>query len=269
MHLLTLIKIAHLMGLVMGLGGALLLDFTILTRGIIKPVSHYTIHQLHLLSRAVSLGLIVLWVTGIALIWLNWQIKPDYIENPKLWAKIIIVMILTLNGILIHAAVMPHLEKRLGHRLFDGKPNSQIMMFTFVASLSAVSWFTPFVLGKASELNFVVPATTILFAYCCAVVFMWGGMLVLTSGITSIQANVRQEYEGAMPSNSYGDSYGDSFGAPPRSPYPAQASLLIVEQSGFRTPRHVPNAVRSNWLANPEVVATRAEFQSRHKLRAA
>ncbi len=193
------------MGLVMGLGGALLLDFTILTRGIIKPVSEYTLHQMRILSRAVSAGLMLLWITGAALIWLNLEVKPEYLQNPKLWAKIIIVTILTLNGFLIHAAVMPHMNKRIGKRLFDDEPNKQILKFTFIASLSAVSWFTPFVLGKASELNFVVPASTILLAYVCAVFGSWGAMLVVTGGITSIQADASHRFAHLLG--------GDSFSA--------------------------------------------------------
>jgi hypothetical protein len=266
MQLLTLIKIAHLVGLIMGLGGALLLDLTILTRGIIKPVSHYTIHQLHMLSRVVAAGLLLLWITGLALIWINWQIKPEYIENPKLWAKIIIVCILTVNGILIHTAVMPKLEERLGLRLFEGRSNRHVMMFTFVASVSAVSWITPFILGKASELNFVVPASTILIAYASAVAFAWGGMLLLTSGIVSIQADVRQEYE--RPRAGVSTRFAASnFLEEQHDPVPG--GLLVVEHSSVGHPRIVPKPVASSWTSTPEVVAMRAELRSVQRRHAA
>lgn len=51
MHLLTFIKLFYLLGLVMVFGGAVLLDGTIFTRGVIRPVSQYTIHQAEALSR--------------------------------------------------------------------------------------------------------------------------------------------------------------------------------------------------------------------------
>jgi hypothetical protein len=193
-HLLTLVKIAHLMGLIMGLGGAVLLDLTILTRGVIRPVGKFTLEQLHSLSRAVSLGLFVLWATGGLLIWMNLQEKPDYLQNPKLWAKIVIVVILTLNGLLIHRYVMPFMERRIGNRLFDGVSNRMIAGFTFVASVSVVSWFTPFVLGKASELNFVTPMSVILLAYATAVLFAWGALMAMMSGVALIQEQSRHEH---------------------------------------------------------------------------
>jgi hypothetical protein len=203
MQLLTIIKIVHLLGLVMGLGGALLLDATILSRGIMRPISEYLLHQMKILSRIVSAGLAILWVSGFALIWMNWLVKPEYIENPKLWAKIAIVCVLTLNGILIHAKIMPYMQKRLGQRMFESEPNKQLLLFTLVASVSAISWFTPFILGKASELNFVVPATTILLAYVSAVLVTWGGMVVLTGGITMLLASMREEFSEAKVSASF------------------------------------------------------------------
>jgi hypothetical protein len=190
MHLLTFVKIFHLMGLIMGLGGAVLLDITILTRGIIRPVSKYTIHQTEVLSRIVSLGLAALWATGIGLIWLNLADKPEYLTNQKLWAKIAIVVILTLNGVVIHNRVIPLLKQKLGQRLFDGVEISQMAVLTGIGAISFTSWITPFVLGKASELNYVTPMSTILVCYFAAVTAVWLGMFTMLSSLNSIQTAV-------------------------------------------------------------------------------
>jgi hypothetical protein len=184
MLLLTIVKIAHIMGLIAGLGGAVLLDFTILSHGIVRPVTAFLLHQMKILSRVVSAGLVVLWITGILLIILNWQEKADYIENPKLWAKLIIVSVLTVNGIVIHTRIMPHLQGRIGRRLFDGETNLRVGVFALIASISVVSWFAPLVLGKASELNFIVPASLILSCYVAAVLAVWGVLLVVMGSIT-------------------------------------------------------------------------------------
>jgi hypothetical protein len=152
---------------------------------------------LHLLSKAVTIGLALLWLTGAALIWLNLQDKPNYLENPKLWAKIIVVIILTLNGMIIHGYIMPFMERRVGKRLFDGLANRVIAVFTLVAGISVVSWFTPFVLGKASELNFVTPMPLILMIYFLAVFFAWGGLLLVMSAVTTIQEQAR-DYEASL-----------------------------------------------------------------------
>jgi hypothetical protein len=190
MHLLTIVKIFHLMGLIMGLGGAVLLDFTILTRGIIRPVSNYTIHQTEVLSRIVSLGLVTLWATGIGLIWLNLADKPEYLTNQKLWAKIAIVILLTINGVVIHNRVIPMLRQKIGQRLFDGVEINQIALLTGIGAISFTSWITPFILGKASELNYVTPMSTILLCFVGAVMTMWLGMFTVLTSLSSIQSTI-------------------------------------------------------------------------------
>jgi len=187
MHLLTFIRIFHLLGLVMGFGGAVLLDGTIFMRGVIRPVSQYTIHQAEVLSRIVTWGLVLLWTTGIGLIWLNLLEKPEYLTNQKLWAKIIIVMILTLNGMFIHHKVMPLLKQRLGQRLFVSVSRVQIATLTLIGSISFVSWTMPFVLGKASELNYVTPMWLILAIYGAVVTAGWLGSFILMGSIAAIQ----------------------------------------------------------------------------------
>ncbi len=192
MHIITFIKIFHLLGLVMGFGGALLLDMTIFSRGVIRPVSHFTVHQAEVLSRIVTWGLIVLWLTGIALIWMNTLDKPEYITNQKLWAKIAIVMLLTANGVLIHHTILPYLKANIGQRLFDGMKRPLLAAFTLAGSVSFVSWTTPFILGKASELNYVTPMWIILAAYAAAVLAVWAIMFTFMNGLTWIQNAARQ-----------------------------------------------------------------------------
>jgi hypothetical protein len=192
MHIITFIKIFHLFGLIMGFGGALLLDLTIFTRGILRPISAYAIHQTEVLSRVVTWGLVILWATGIALIWMNTLDKPEYITNQKLWAKVAIVILLTVNGVLIHHKILPYLKAGLGQRLFDGMKRTTLAGFTLAGSISFVSWVTPFILGKASELNYVTPMWEILAVYLAAVMLVWASMFALMSGLTWIQNAVRK-----------------------------------------------------------------------------
>lgn len=189
---LTYIKIFHLVGLIMGLGGAVLLDLNIFTRGVLRPVSGYTVHLTETLSKCVSLGLIILWITGGALIALNMQVKPDYLMNPKLWAKILIVMALTLNGMFIHRYVLPFLKGEMGNRLFARVTSRELLLLTLVGSVSFVSWVTPFVLGKASELNFVTPMWKILACYGAALCLVWAGMFAIATSLTRLQALARK-----------------------------------------------------------------------------
>jgi hypothetical protein len=189
---LTFIKIFHLVGLVMGFGGAVLLDLTIFKHGVLRPISQYTIHQTELLSRFVTWGLILLWGTGFGLIAINLVDKPEYLTNQKLWAKMAIVVLLTINGVFVHNKVLPILREKIGQRIFEMAKKRETLLLTLVGSLSFVSWTTPFILGKASELNYVTPMWMIMAAYFAAVFAMWATMFVIMSSISKLQSFARR-----------------------------------------------------------------------------
>ncbi len=184
---LTILRLVHLVGLVMGLGGALLADYTIFSAGVIRPVSNYTIFQTRLLSHIVAIGLCILWISGLALIIVKLQVQPEFLQNPKVWAKICVVMILTINGILVHKLILPMMTNAIGRRLFDGVTTRQVACMTLLGSVSLVSWSLPFVLGKAAGLNFVTPMSVILAVYLVCVLAAWLGLFAFMSCIRSIQ----------------------------------------------------------------------------------
>lgn len=194
MDILACAKVAHLLGLVMGLGGAMLADFTVLTRGVIRPVCAYTLHQMQLLSRIVALGLALLWASGIAIIAISVAANPDYLTNQKLWAKIVIVAVLTLNGVYIHARVLPALKGQQGRRLFDGTPDYAVALMALCGGVSAVSWFTPLLLAKATALNYVTPVQNILGVYAMLLMGAWLGAFAAASAIRLVQTCAREGY---------------------------------------------------------------------------
>jgi hypothetical protein len=198
MDTIAFVKLLHLSGLIMGLGGAMLADFTTLSRGILRPVSAYTIHQMAFLSRIVTIGLGLLWISGVAIILINTQANPEYITNQKIWAKVAIVTMLTLNGFYIHRYVLPLLEDAMGHRLFDYASKHDLLIMTLCACLSFVSWTMAFVLARASALNYVTPMQHILAVYAVLLVLAWCGMYAAARAIALAQVYARNATAGDM-----------------------------------------------------------------------
>jgi hypothetical protein len=176
MHYLSLLKLLHLTGLIMGVGGAVMVDVVMLRHAVLKPVSRYALLQAHLMARVVAAGLLLLWISGATLVWVNALIDPVTLENPRLWAKIVIVILLTLNGFAIWAVTMPRLERQFGRGYFDRTAPKERLILTFISSFSTISWLSAFVIGSAQELNRVVPAWKILANYGAAIL---GGWLML------------------------------------------------------------------------------------------
>jgi hypothetical protein len=103
-------------------------------------------------------------------------IDPASLNNPKLWAKVVIVVALTLNGFAIWLVTMPRLETQFGRGYFDRTSHKDRAILTFISSFSTVSWLSAFVIGATQELNRVVPAWKILANYGIALL---GGWLML------------------------------------------------------------------------------------------
>jgi len=85
-----------------------------------------------------------------------------YFQNPKLQAKVGIVALLTINGAILHKAVLPTLQ-RAGSLLH--LPLSSRMVVVFTGVLSGVSWLYAAMLGIARPLNWKYSLIEILAAF--------------------------------------------------------------------------------------------------------
>lgn len=161
----TFLIAGHLIGLAFGVGGALTLDTIAFRYFYLDRVTQEKLVLFHFIARLVTLGLVILWTTGLAFLWIYWQYQPELLDNPKVWAKVVIVMVLTVNGYFLHNKVFPILDRNLGKHLFHQvSVDEKAMMFTF-SSISIMSWGFPLVLGIARSLNFTTGMGNILAFY--------------------------------------------------------------------------------------------------------
>ncbi|WP_404295389.1 hypothetical protein ACD578_28110 (plasmid) [Microvirga sp. RSM25] len=159
------LRLMHLLGLALGLGAATLLDLVMckfLVRGGVHE-EHWKVIRFS--SRIVTVGLVMLWISGLGFLAHYALFAPANLDNPKVWAKIAIVGVLSLNGVYIHRRVLPFLKSRIGRGLFDGLGARERSLMLASGAVSATSWFVPLGLGAIPQLNFVVPATIILLGY--------------------------------------------------------------------------------------------------------
>ena len=188
----------HLIGLVLGLGAATVLDLVIIRFLVNNKVTIDYCHVIDLSSKIVTVGLVILWLSGIGFLIHYSVLAPEKLGNQKIWAKVTIVGILTLNGVFIHRTILPLVRDRVGQGLFDGLPRRRQSVMLACGAVSAVSWYVPLVLGAVPQLNFV-PAATILFAYAfvlsaAIVTAHWLGRAMLPRMVTIPHA----EYEDLM-----------------------------------------------------------------------
>ncbi len=141
--------------------------------------SQHDADQLSSLQSTISKALIVLWITGAALIWIDVADKSlSYFNNPKIQAKIGLVVLLTLNGVALHSVVMPAL-KRVGS-LLQLEFNTR-MLAIFSGAVSAVSWFYAAMLGVGRPLAWKYSLVELLAAYPVLVAAGFAVMAALTT----------------------------------------------------------------------------------------
>ncbi len=179
-HVHTLLVLSHLLALALGLGAALLADWVVVRKLMFGLVSQRAAAQLTDLSHAVSVGLVLIWVTGALLVTTNALNAPASIMNQKLWAKLIIVTVLTLNALLLHSVVLPRVVSRVGQSLFETSFGRLPAVSNLLGAVSAVSWMFAACLGLARELNGQMNLIPILGSYLVALLLTWAGAMVLS-----------------------------------------------------------------------------------------
>ena len=168
-ELRTLLVAVHLVGLCFGLGGSTLLYFWIFRWMRWGALPAEIVRTFDFVAKSVAVGLGLLWLSGVGflLTYADWD--PGKLANPKIWAKLVIVTALSLNGILVHRRVSPFVRAGAGAPLLARETRGRRRLFVASGALSGTSWYAAFALGLLHEFNGGVPATTILVAWALAV----------------------------------------------------------------------------------------------------
>lgn len=164
--------VAHGIAFALGLGGATILDLLLL-RALRRPLEAELVQAFEFLANVVAVALAVLWISGIGFLVIYWLTDPSLLGNPKLWAKLTVVLILTLNGVFLHVRILPMLRRQEGRCLLEGLPWRTRVVMLSAGAISGVSWYYPFLLGIVRELNFAAPMATFLAAYGTAIAVTW------------------------------------------------------------------------------------------------
>ena len=163
----------HLLGLVLGLGGALVLDIMIFHFLKNFKISTREAVIMHLLSQMIVLGLILLFVSGVAIMVTD---LDGYLENPRFLMKMTVVGIIALNGVVLNLYVAPKMEL-ISLREEDRESNQTLVKVSFiVGAVSAISWLTAFFLAMIGILE-TFSYITLLVAYMLLLAIAIGGGL--------------------------------------------------------------------------------------------
>lgn len=135
--------VVHVLALAIALGAVLKEDY----RLIWGRQTRLDVQGLHQVARLVFVSLAVLWFTGLVLIGIDTGFAVDKIvNNPKLMAKLTVVVVLTVNGMVLHRYLMPLLNSSRARTVLAATA------FSLVGAISMVSWISAAALGVAKPI---------------------------------------------------------------------------------------------------------------------
>ena len=167
----TLIVYAHLLAACVAVGILLMQDLALAkTRG--KALSTTAIKDLTKSADIMFMALIVLWISGLALVLLGYLDNPaQYLMNEKLWAKFTVVAVLTLNGIALHYFSFPRVTCAKGLLSISG---IEQILVVLTGAVSSVSWLFACYLGIARPWNYTAEYSYVMLIYSglitCAII---------------------------------------------------------------------------------------------------
>jgi hypothetical protein len=110
-------------------------------------------------EQLVAAALVVLYATGVILIWFGLQERGDYLVNPILVAKIMLVVLLTLNALVLHR----HTFRRLARpRPVSSWSILDRLSIAIPVAMSNALWMFCAFLGIARPWHFTMPLMTVL-----------------------------------------------------------------------------------------------------------
>lgn len=166
------LRLVHFAGIILGVGAATLLDLIIFRFVLMKSVEESYIAIIEFASNIISFGLVLLWLSGIGFLIFYELFDLTKLDNPKLFAKFVIVGVLTLNAFLVHHFVLPQVEIQIGQHLFDGLTRLHRFLLIVIGTVSAISWYVPLILGIVPQFNNTIPSDVILISYAALILLV-------------------------------------------------------------------------------------------------
>lgn len=129
----------HVMSVLTGVGAVTVTDYLHVLSLRSKKLEKSLVHVYPLLGKLIVLSLIGIYITGTILV----LKKPEVLASELFRLKLILVGIVTINGIILHKYVLPNIDK------------SQEKIYPVVfASLSIVAWYSVLTLSITKQLAY-------------------------------------------------------------------------------------------------------------------
>ena len=142
----TVATIVHVFGAIIGAGGAFVSDGIFFKSVEDGKIDRKEIEFLIVGSKFVWIGLFILILSGLVLVFTD---VSGYLSSSKFLAKMTIVGVITLNGLIFHFLHIPHIRRHEGI-IFRESPEflKKSNLLAASGAISLISWICAVMLGS-------------------------------------------------------------------------------------------------------------------------
>ncbi len=147
MDLRTVLVILHALAASVGIGTVVITDYFVFNFLKDHKITKRESDTLALCSHVIWAALALLLLTGVVLV----SLRPEMLASAKFQVKMVVVALLTLNGIVLNVYLTPRLRRIAFHaHVAPAKslPDAVRKIAMASGAISFVSWLTAFVLGS-------------------------------------------------------------------------------------------------------------------------
>lgn len=164
------IRIVHFIGLALGLGTATFLDLMIMRFMLRNKIRRSHAEAFEFGTKVVTAGLVMLWISGLGFLVYYWGFDPEKLSNPKIWAKLCIVGVLTANAVYLHKLVLPIVQLQVSKTLFGGLTLGQRLQMVIGGTTSVTAWYVPVALATIPQFNHSIAAQHLWAIFCALLI---------------------------------------------------------------------------------------------------
>lgn len=151
----TIFLIGHIVGVALGVGGATSSDLIFFRSLADGTLDRSELKLLRSMSMLIWCGLALLIASGIGILCLAHAENPTlgFIPSEKVAAKLSVVGILTLNGLVFATIIQPILDSLEGKRLTPALLRPHLSLILTCGAISVTSWYTALILGAIGRVD--------------------------------------------------------------------------------------------------------------------
>lgn len=143
------VLVLHILAVMVSVGTVAVTDYLHMI-GLSNPkLERRTLFVFPHLSNLIWICLFFIYVTGFSLAYM----KQEVLSNPLFWVKMGLVLLVTINGYVLHKFIFPKIEHHVKNHSFN---KSTIKKAAFGGSLSIVTWIFIVILSITKNLGYTV-----------------------------------------------------------------------------------------------------------------